>query len=63
MHAGYHNKYIYVYILSLLHSSNRTTERIVVSIHGFFFLKYILLSFFFSEGSSSIDKRGRFIHA
>lgn len=59
----FHNAcWLSIYILSILHSSNRITERLILFIPGFFSqVNPLFLSF--SEGSSSIDKRGEFNHA
>lgn len=65
MHAGYHIKYIYIYISlkPILHSSNRTTERIVVSIHVFFFSSTSsFLSFFQRVHPALIKEVGLFMH-
>lgn len=57
------NIYIYIYLKPILHSSNRTTERIVVSIHGFFFSSTSsFLSFFQRVHPALIKEVGLFMH-
>lgn len=57
------NIYIYILIKPILHSSNRTTERIVVSIHGFFFSSTSsFLSFFQRVHPALIKEVGLFMH-
>lgn len=54
---------IYIYLKPILHSSNRTTERIVVSIHGFFSQVHPRFFLFFQRVHPALIKEvGLFMH-